>query len=1004
MRRQLIWALLLVVASFGFASAQETTSGTITGKVVDAQGAPVPGATVTVTSPQGPKTIVTDAAGRFFAPYLTPGRYAVKVELSGFSPVEQKNIDVRLGQRLDLGELALKVGGLEEVVEVVGSAPVVDTSSTTVGGILDADALKRLPVGRNFTDTLYLVPGVSDSSYAGKANPSIGGASGLENNYIIDGVNVTNTGFGAMGSFSRTYGSLGTGVTSDFIKETQVKTGGFEAEYGQATGGVVNVVTESGTNEFHGALFGYWRPEWAESDWEQLTTVNGTINTTATDTADFGARFGGPLMKDKLFFFATFNPSFEKRTLVAPPGFPLASLGEVDRKRRNYSYAGKLSWQAGSNHRFDATFYGDPSRALVGPQRTTALLALSASRFSSINYGGHNQGLKYDGILSRSWLLEATLGHSSNKLVESPAEDTHQTTDTTVTPFIRSGGIGFYEADNGNNYQVSLKSTNIFNAAGNHQLRYGVMYEDIDYFQGTRRTGPSFTLANGQQTVSGATISVLPDPVFGKIWRVTRGDLSAGRATTQKYTSFFLQDTWQMGRLTLRPGVRYDRQQLEGSSEPPWCWEGTARMGEVGSGPANLACNYTFDNNWGPRVGATYDIAGNGRSKVFASWGRFYVKVPNDMAARAMAADASATRADYFDAALTRPVPNGTLAAGTTSHLSVSGNHAAVFDTDVKSTYSDEFLGGVEFEPIRGVNVGLRYINRSIPRVMEDIGLAQALLYADVGGVEYFITNVTAQSPTLDPATFGHSYPQAHFEDPTHKYQAVELTANKSFSNNWSLMASYRWAKLSGDFEGFFRSDNGQADPSITSLFDFPTNDPSYTQVGSVCCSYRGDIRFLGTSLGQGRLPNDRPHQFKLYTNYAVGALDGGLALNVGSGRSLTALAANPVYENSGEIPETLRGEGIQTVDGFKKTTATEVILDLHLGYTVKLGAGNQRLVLLGDVFNLVNNRDPLDYDNYTESGFTTPNPDFGTPKAGGGAFPQFHTPRQIRIGARFEW
>ena len=136
MRRQLIWALLLVVASFGIASAQETTSGTLTGTVIDAQGAPVPGATVTVTSPQGPKMFVTDANGRFFAPYLTPGKYSVKVELSGFSAVEQKNIDVHLGQRLDLTNLTLKVGGLTEVVEVVGAAPTIDTSSTTTGGVL----------------------------------------------------------------------------------------------------------------------------------------------------------------------------------------------------------------------------------------------------------------------------------------------------------------------------------------------------------------------------------------------------------------------------------------------------------------------------------------------------------------------------------------------------------------------------------------------------------------------------------------------------------------------------------------------------------------------------------------------------------------------------------------------------------------------------------------------------------------------------------------------------
>jgi Carboxypeptidase regulatory-like domain len=221
-------AFVGILSCVGAAYAQETTSGSIAGTAVDTQGAAMPGATVTITSPQGTKTYHTDTNGRFFAPYLTPGDYSVRVELTGFSPVEQKNIAVRLGQRVSL-DFTMKVGQISETVEVVGAAPTVDTTTTTIGGVLDSDTLNKLPVGRAFTDTLYLLPGVSDSSYAGSANPSIGGASGLENNFIIDGVNASNAGFGAIGSYSRNHGSLGSGVTSDFIKETQVKTGGYEA-------------------------------------------------------------------------------------------------------------------------------------------------------------------------------------------------------------------------------------------------------------------------------------------------------------------------------------------------------------------------------------------------------------------------------------------------------------------------------------------------------------------------------------------------------------------------------------------------------------------------------------------------------------------------------------------------------------------------------------------------------------------------------------------------------
>jgi hypothetical protein len=1004
MRRQLIWVLALVLATFGVASAQETTSGSLTGEVTDAQGAPVPGATVSVVSNQGTKTFTTDANGRFFAPFLTPGVYSVKVELTGFSPVEQKNINVRLGQRLDLTGLVLKVGGVEEVVEVVGSAPTIDTSSTTAGAVLESETLRKIPVGRNFTDTLYLVPGVSDSGRLGSSNPSVSGGTGLENNYVVDGVNITNTGYGAVGSYSIVFGSLGSGVTTDFIKETQVKTAGFEAEYGQSTGGVINVVTQSGTNSFHGSLFGYFRPDALESDWQQLVTPHGTVNTTASQNSDFGITLGGPLMKDKIFFFGAFNPQFQDRTFTAPPTNPRAPNGEFERKRRILSYAGKVTWQASSNHRFDLSLFGDPASGENGPQRAANLRTQGPEAFSELSkYGGHNQVLKYDGILSRNWLIEASVARAFNQIEEIPAIDEWRVTDATRVPSVVTGGIGFFEQGNkGTNTQFQLKSTNIFDAGGNHQVRYGVLFEDIKYDNINQRTGPTFTLPNGIQTSTGAEITIQPDPNFGRIFRVTRANFVNVRETTQKYLSFFLQDTWQVGKhLTLRPGVRYERQRLVGSAEPVICHEGDSVPGAGdGSGPG-VPCEFTFDNNWGPRLGATYDIKGNGKSKLYASWGRFYAKIPNDLAARAMSADAGVTRADFFDAALTRPIPQG-VSAGTpavTNHLILAGVGAAHIDPEAKSTYQDEFVGGLEFEVAPNFSLGARYIHRTFGRVLEDIGAAAFILYdqghPDLGSVEYAITNPAANFPaTLDNV--------GAFEDVAHTYDAVEITANKSFSDNWSMIASYRWSKLKGNFEGFFRNDNGQSDPAISSLFDFPTNDPTYSSAEGRAFGYRGDVRFLGCTLGCDVLPNDRTHQFKIYGNRSFGNINFGLAFNAGSGRSLTPFTSNPNYTSGGEIPLGPRGSGFQTVDGFRERSPFETTLDLHADYALKFG--NQRVILIADVFNVLDRQEPTDYDNWDETSFTVANPDFGQPTPGGSTFTAFQTPRQIRLGARFEW
>ena len=617
--------------------------------------------------------------------------------------MEQKNINVRLGQRLELSGLTLKVGGVEEVVEVVGSAPTIDTSSTTAGAVLGSDAMRQIPVGRNFTDTLYLVPGVSDSGRLGSSNPSVSGGTGLENNYVVDGVNITNTGYGAVGSYSIVFGSLGSGVTTDFIKETQVKTAGFEAEFGQSTGGVINVITQSGTNAFHGSVFGYFRPSGLESTWTQLVTPHGTVNTSETENTDFGITLGGPLMKDKIFFFGAFNPQYQNRTFTAPPTNPRAPNGSFERKRQIMSYAGKITWQASSNHRFDLTAFGDPASGDLGPQREGNLRTQGPEAFSELaKYGGHNQVLKYDGILSRNWLIEGSVARAFNQIEELPAVDEWRVTNATVVPSVVTGGIGFFEQGNkGKNLQFQLKSTNIFDAGGNHQVRYGVLYEDIQYDNINQRTGPTFTLPNGVQTSTGAEIQILRDANFGQIYRVTRANFVNVRETTQKYLSFFMQDTWQVGKqLTLRPGVRYERQRLVGSETPVICHEGDSVPGAGdGSGPG-VPCEFTFDNNWGPRLGATYDLKGNGKSKLYASWGRFYAKIPNDLAARAMSADAGVTRADYFDAALTRPIPKG-VSAGTpavTNHLILAGVGAAHIDPEAKSTYQDEFVGGFEFE------------------------------------------------------------------------------------------------------------------------------------------------------------------------------------------------------------------------------------------------------------------------------------------------------------------
>jgi hypothetical protein len=297
--------------------------------------------------------------------------------------------------------------------------------------------------------------------------------------------------------------------------------------------------------------------------------------------------------------------------------------------------------------------------------------------------------------------------------------------------------------------------------------------------------------------------------VYGRIY-TARGARSDPPVSTQEYLSWFVQDTWRVGsRLTLRPGIRWERQKLAGGL--PLCYSDESSVGAGDGTPGNeVNCAYTWTNNWGPRLCATFDITGSGRSKLYASWGRYYAKIPNDLAVRAMGSDALVF-ADYFDPELTQPVPDGVLARRTTRHFGFFFDGSpAQFANGSRSTYHDELLAGFEIEAAPALSLGVRYVHRSLPRVLEDYSQRRGALHASrfEGLAEVnFIGNIHAGLETLDPTSIG--VPQAFFEGPVHTYDAVELTAQKSFSNNWSLFASYRWSRLRGNYDGFYRADNG---------------------------------------------------------------------------------------------------------------------------------------------------------------------------------------------------
>ncbi len=1131
-------ALLLLLATVTPVLAQELTTGTIAGKVVDPTGRGIPGAVIIATSQFGTRTAETDAGGSYILPFLRPATYTVRAEApGGFTTVIRNDVSVGLNQRTSL-DFTLEPGKTETIT-VSGIAPLVDVTSTSTGtNIKYGDFANSVPLGRSFTDTYAVAAGVVSGLGTGKGNYSIGGASGLENAYLIDGVNVTNTGYGGIGAYNINYGSLGTGVTSEFLDEVQIKTGGFEAEYGQALGGIINTIVKSGTNDFKGSVAWYSSPSSLQSSRQLVKLDAGTSNRVNEDVQDFAFSVGGPFVKDKLFYFFAYNPVLTTHSVaaqaLADPAFTASSAGvsvfdetastgfdapnplvfpsagrEFDRKRTSNNYAGKINWQVSPKNQLEFSFFGDPSTGKNGPQRGTAVQYgdfASGGGQSEIKYGSDNQTLKWSSVFSPRFFMEAQIGHHAGTFRETSALDQYSYTDLrntleffrgansydpgggpvplTLSPVAeRRGGIGFISNQDDKDTAYSVKFTNVF---GKHELKYGVQYDDISYRDTATYTGPSFNIelpvsdpADGspvdadldgfQDTVSvptrgGAVVNVRNGTGLdvavaydsANRFRVTRARLGPELPPTKATeVAGFVQDTWTvLPRVTVKAGVRLSTESVEGAGSftLPFGTQNitlfgvTSRIFTPGTS-TYTPDSYVFAGNVAPRLGVTWDVLGNGKSRAYANWGRYFERVPNDLAIRALSNEVGISRQEFSDRDLTTPRLAGTTCSdgvgGSTPCQAIAGG---VFTQGVDKTnvvggtklpYEDELSAGFAFEVTPNSSFEVRTIYRTQGRALEDVqinaieqiqnfyyGYSYGYPYDPFGG-----STGTPQSTAFPATTFG-SYELANpgtknvpkgglfnFPKPNRRYKALELIYTKRFSDNWSVYANYRFARLIGNYEGLFRNDNGQSDPNITSLYDFP-NSP-----------------LMSGQFTSGPLPADVSNVLHVYPSYLFSnKLRLGANFSWASGVPRTSMLAHPIYQNSGEIPginptyaywadpggscggpcilktTNSLGSALSDVDaqsnpflfsydpvkrGNLGRTPDLVTLDLHGDYPIQFG--KSKLTVMLDVFNVFQSQEATLYDDNVELTAGVTDPDFLKPV-------QYQSPRQWRLSARWDF
>lgn len=988
---------LALAVSFCFANpvfAADNSSGSV-------YGSTKAGSTVTVVSSDTGLTrnVTADSNGKFRFMSLPTGNY--KITSNGVT----RDVVVTIGT----GSSVSLAGGDTEVINVTGSRiSAIDVTSTESTSVFTADQIDLLPVGRNLTAVALLAPGTvsGDSGFGNLA--SFGGSSVAENGYYLNGFDITN---------ARTLSGFAS-LPFDSVGQQQVKTGGYGVEYGRSLGGIINVVSKKGTNDWEFGASVSLSPKSLRASGKDAVSIDPAtpgyqnyISDNTYDSKSYVLQGGGPLIENKLFIYGMVEINRKEQNV-----FNGGEKGKATYRTLNETPMAlvKVDWNITESHILEFTALKNEfeleRQDYIKPEgqeftgKHGELTTERTYRGEYGNDGGSNILIgKYTGNITEDFTVSATVGQVKNEIEALPDRlpgwECPRVWDGRTNPSLDYLGCW-------NQKQASLRDTtfgpdtderlgyrlDLGYTLGAHNIRFGydadtwtsghagTVYTGIghnNYYYRYYKVGP-----NGQ-TLNG--VKLAPGTEFVRTW--DQGSLSAEFEASNK--AIYLEDNWQMtDDILLYAGIRS---------------EGFSNTNATGAEFVKA------DNNIAPRFGFSWDMNGDSSTKVYGTLGRYYIPVAANTNIRAAGVEWWDTRYWLLDSPLDpktgAPTKLGAEIGTFNPGSREAANPGTIAVTDLKPMHQDEVILGFQQEIMDAWSGGVKFINRKVKDGMDDYCSKQAFVdWAKDKGYTNFDYHSMADCIIMNPgrdfklmidvnndgklveSVVPNSYLKLPAYDRT--YNALEFSVSRDKQDGWYMSATYILSKSEGNIEGYVNSTLGQDDAGATQDFDHE--------------------RFQNNT--QGYLPNDRRHALKVYGGYDVtDEVQLSANLNITSGRPVNCNGYVPLnglgvdastlnnYGPSAFYCVNDQGVSEPTTRGQYGRTPWTKDLGLTVSYVPSWAGDN--LTLQATVYNVFNSdtvkkyNETGDYDRAQ----TRKNLNFNTPV-------EFQTPRSVDLTLRYKF